>query len=242
LESGHFRVIGSWNLVIDTIWQSITLVIGSYLLGSAPVLAALARISGVQISGDYHISLWGEAGRAVGLLGIVLDAAKGALPILAGTLLRLDIAIITLAGLAAVTGQMWPVFSRFNGEKGNTPGVAMAASLAILPCAIGAIAWAIAAAMKTLPRLWKKRSLNEWTRFGGPVSNCLPIGMIVGFFIIPFASAAFKEPPVVTAGFAVLFILLIVRRVTAGLAADLKGAGSAWGIIFNRMLLDRSHR
>jgi glycerol-3-phosphate acyltransferase PlsY len=227
---------------IDSMCQSAALIICSYLLGSAPVLPALARIRGVRISGDYHISLWGEAGRAVGLIGIVLDAAKGALPIFAGKLLHFDIAIITLAGLAAVTGQMWPVFSGFKGEKGNTPGVAMSASLAILPCAIGAIAWAIAAAIKTLPRLWRKRSLNEWTRFGGPVSNCLPIGMIAGFFIIPFASVAFSEPPAVTAGFALLFILLIIRRITAGLTSDLKGPGSVWSIIFNRMLLDRSHR
>jgi acyl phosphate:glycerol-3-phosphate acyltransferase len=224
-------------------WQDILLIIGAYLLGSAPHLVALGRMRGIKMDGDRHILLWSKGGRALGFTGVILDVAKGAIPVLAGRLLHFDIAITTAAGVAVVIGQMWPVFNRFDGEKGNSIGAGMALSLAMKPFLVAAVVFAIGAGIKLLPRLWRNRqTLNEWTRFGGPTSISLPVGMIAGFLVLPFASWGFHEPAAVTVGFAILFILLIIRRITAGLKADLKGKRNTGSIIINRMLLDRSFR
>ena len=224
-------------------WGEILLIAGAYLLGSAPHLAALGKLRGISLEGDMHINLWRKGGRLIGLAGILLELAKGAIPVLAGKALHYDTLIVTLAGLAVVMGQMWPVFSRFNGEKGNSIGAGMAAALAIKPLLIAIIPFAIGAGIKTLPRLFiKRQSLNEWTKFGGPPSISLPLGMGTGFLVLPIASWGFGAPAAVTAGFAVLFILIIIRRVTAGLSVDLKDKTNVSGIILNRILYDRSYR
>ena len=224
-------------------WQNIALIIGAYLLGSVPHLAALGRTRGLRISGDHHLTLWARGGRALGFTGVVLDIIKGVIPVLAAKLFGFDIMITTIAGLAAVIGQMWPVFARFSGEKGNSIGVGVAAVLSIKALLIAVILFAVGAGFKLLPRLWRQRqNLNEWTRFGGPPSISLPLGMITGFLVLPVASWAFHEPAAVTTGFAILFILLVIRRATAGLKADLKAEKNTARIIIYRILLDRSHR
>lgn len=224
-------------------WKDVLMVAGAYLLGSIPHLMLLGKASGVQMDEDLHITLWQKGGRALGLTGIILDIAKGVTPVLTARLLGFDIVTVTAAGIAAAVGQMWPVFARFNGEKGNTIGVGVSAPLAIKPFLISIIAYAIGAGIKTLPRLWRQRqTVNQWTKFGGPPSNSLPLGMIAGFLILPLASWGFHEPLAVTIGLAILFILIVIRRITAGLGADLNNKGKLRSIIINRMLFDRSYR
>lgn len=224
-------------------WQEIILIAGAYLLGSVPHLAILGKMRGIELDGDLHINLWLRGGRALGLSGIIIELIKGITPILVGKALDFSIVVITLAGLAVVIGQMWPIFSHFDGEKGNSIGAAVAGALAFKPLLVAAIAFATGAGIKVLPRLFKNRqSLNQWTKFGGPPSICLPLGMGIGFLILPIASWCFGEPAAVTTGFVVLFLLIIIRRVTAGLSADLKTKANLGSIIINRILYDRSFR
>jgi len=105
------------------------LVIGAYLLGSAPQLSALASLRHASLSGDYHMSLWYKAGKWIAVMGILLEFIKGAIPVLIGHFLDINLTVVAVAGLAVVCGQMWPVFHKFSGEKGNTTGVGMAAAL-----------------------------------------------------------------------------------------------------------------
>lgn len=223
-------------------WADIALIIGAYLLGAAPHLAALGKLRGVKLDGDLHINLWRRGGRLIGLLGILLEFAKGVTPVLVGKHLGFSLLVVALAGLAVVIGQMWPVFSRFDGEKGNSIGIGMAGALAPLPLAVAVIFFATGALTKALPRLWKSRSLNEWTRFESPPSLSLPLAMAIGFLVLPVASWLLAEPPVITAGFSALFILIMVRRLTAGLKADLTPVKTSLrSILLNRLLFDRSY-
>ena len=224
-------------------WGEIALVLGAYLLGSAPHLSALGRLRGVKLEGDLHQSLWQKGGRVVGGIGIVVDLAKGVIPILAGRSLGFNLWAVVIAGLAAVVGQMWPVFSRFDGEKGNSIGLAMSGALVPMALFIALIPVVIGAGVRTIPRLLSSRkSVAERLKFGGPPSLSLPIGMAVGFLVLPLASWWLKEPFVVTLGFSVLFVLIMLRRLTAGLKRDLRADSSVGDVLVNRLLYDRSYR
>ena len=222
---------------------NVALILGAYLLGSVPHLLFLGRLRGIDLEGDLHISLWRKGGRLVGTMGILGEFAKGVTPVLVGRSLGFDLSIVVLAGLAVVSGQMWPIFSRFDGEKGNSIGLAMAGALAPKILFIALVPIVIAVAIRTVPRLLDtSQSLNERLKFGGPPSRSEPLGMAIGFLTLPVASWWLGEPLAITSGYIALFILIMIRRLTAGLRADLAVNTDIRGILLNRFLYDRSYR
>ena len=163
-------------------WADIALIVGAYLLGSVPHLLILAKLRRVNLDGDFHISLWQSGGRLTGFIGILVEFIKGFTPVLVGKGLDFSLPIIALAGLAAVIGQMWPIFSRFDGEKGNSIGLAMAAALAPRPILIALVPIVVAVIIRTVPRLRDtSKARNDRSMFGGPPSRSLPLGMATGF-------------------------------------------------------------
>jgi hypothetical protein len=66
--------------------------------------------------------------------------------------------------------------------------------------------------------------------------------MAIGFLVMPIASWRLGEPLVINVGLLALFVLIMVRRLTAGLKADLKANTEIRGILINRLLYDRSYR
>ena len=225
------------------IWVNVAFVVGSYLLGSAPHLHALVKLRGIKIEGDLHIGLWRRAGRLTGTAGILGDLVKGAIPILVGRSLGFELSIIVLAGLAVVSGQMWPVFLGFDGEKGNSTGLAMVAVLTPKTLLFGILPVLIGLAIRTVPRLLDStKSVNERLKFGGPPSQSLPLGMSIAFVLLPLISWWLGEPMEITLGCLTLFVLIMVRRLTAGLREDLRPSANVRSILITRLLLDRSYR
>lgn len=203
----------------------------------------LARLTGIdpRKEADLHIALWRKAGRGVGAVAILGDFAKGAIPVVVGTALGLPLCAVAFSGVAAVAGQMWPLFQGFNGEKGNTTGLAMAAALAYKPLLIALIPMAAGVTIRTVPRLLESRhSLNERLKLGGPPSRSLPLGMAIGFGMLAPISWWLEEPPVITYSFLLLFILIMVRRLTADLKSDLAAVRDRKRLLINRLLFDRS--
>ena len=98
-------------------WADVALILGAYLLGSMPHLSTLAKLRGIELDGDYHISLWERAEPLLWFIGILGEFAKGAIPVLIARGLGFSLPMVALAGLAAVSGQMWPIFSRLDGER-----------------------------------------------------------------------------------------------------------------------------
>ena len=222
-------------------WNNIALVLGAYFLGSAPHLLALGKLCNVTMDGDLHINLWRRGGRLVGFIGILLDMAKGVTPVLVGKGLGFDLAVVTLAGIAVVVGQMWPVFSRFHGEKGNSTGLAMALALVPKALAIALVPIVIGAGFRTVPRMMNtQQSLNERLQLGGPPSRSLPLGMAIGFLVLPLASWWLGQPSEVTLGCGALFVLIVLRRLTNRLKGDIEADTSVLSTLLNRLLYDRS--
>jgi glycerol-3-phosphate acyltransferase PlsY len=160
--------------------------------------------------------------------------------------------MVAAAGVAAVIGQMWPVFQKFDGEKGNTVGGGVILGMTmwltghgypqaylvfivtITPALIGFL-------IRTVPRFMASgQTMNERFMLGGPASNSLPLGMITAFAVTPIASWLLNQPIEMTLGFVAIFLVLVLRRLTAGVRADLKPGVSTGSILLNRFLYDRS--
>jgi len=175
----------------------ILLIIASYFLGAMPFMIMIGRMRGVDLSRepDLHHALWYKVGRPWGILGFLLDILKGVVPVLAGFLLGFPLVVNAPAGLAALCGQMWPVFRKFDGERGNTVsvGINFTLSLAYGVPIIFIIALAIAMAgffIRTALR-WKASgsNLDERLRLGGSPSLVFPLAVIIGFASCPVSSA-----------------------------------------------------
>ena len=217
---------------------AVIIVIASYLLGALPQLKWLARLRGAELTGDFHEGLWNKGGKALAIVGIVTEFLKGVLPVLVTRALGYGDLTAMSAGVAAVCGQMWPVFSRFDGEKGNSIGIAMLLTLNFKPAAIALVFPVLAIIFRVAPRLIAKSGNKPL--IGGPYSRALPVGMALYFLSQPFLNWVLGYRPELIWGTAVLFILIIIRRATAGLSADIKTSSDIKSVLFNRILFDRS--
>ena len=221
--------------------SDLAFILGAYLLGSVPHLYLLGLLCGKRLSGDLHHELWRQCGRLIWVLAVLLEVARGVLTILIGRWLHLDIAVVVAGGLAVVVGQMWPIFHHFDGEKGNSIGAAVAVTLTPLPFLVALVPMLTGLLIRTIPRfLNKEQTMSEKLRFGGPPSNSFPLGMILGFAVLPLAAWALGESTAVVLAYGVLFTLILLRRATAGLSEDIDKGKKLLPVIFTRLLYDRA--
>jgi glycerol-3-phosphate acyltransferase PlsY len=121
---------------------------------------------------------------------------------------------------------MWPVFHQFDGGRANatTWGFQLAADFVAF--FIGWIPVIVAAVLRITVRPRPRRLL--------PIANLLSYAV--------FPAVIWEQEgvtPTVLAGIAAL-ILIVVRRMTAGIGKDLATGAPAARIILNRVLFDRS--
>jgi glycerol-3-phosphate acyltransferase PlsY len=222
------------------VFLNMVFILCAYLLGAFPHLRILAGLKGLSQEGDLHLAFMAQGKRSLAIIGVIIDIAKGIIVIVTGNLLDLDIAVIAFGGLSAVAGQMWPVFFRFDGEKGNSIAVGFIAALtpqAFLVIAIPMLAGVIG---KIVSPDNSGKPVKERLKFSGSQSLSLPVGMAAAFLTAPLIVALFSYPAIVSWSYAVLFILIMIRRITAGLKNDLSGNPVNINIIKNRILYDRS--
>ncbi|MBI5561202.1 MAG: glycerol-3-phosphate 1-O-acyltransferase PlsY [Deltaproteobacteria bacterium] len=102
----------------------IIFIIFGYLLGSVPsgiIVAGFYGAADPRTVGSGNIgatNVGRAAGRGAGLITLGLDILKGAVPALAAMYVANDDMVVSLAGLSAVLGHLFPVFLRFRGGKG----------------------------------------------------------------------------------------------------------------------------
>jgi glycerol-3-phosphate acyltransferase PlsY len=203
----------------------------AYLVSSISVPYWIARRAGVdlQATGARKLggsNLWRTVGPIAGLVGGLLDAAKGIVAVLGATAAGLGTETALACGVAAVAGQMWPVFHRFDGGRANATGWGFA--LAADPLAAVAMAIPVLAAA----------GLRLVT--GRRVSRIVPVGNLASFAVWP--AVIWEQQgttPAVIAGVAV-FALILLRRLTADLRDDLATGASAARVLWNRAMFDRS--
>ena len=225
----------------------ITLIVGAYLFGALPVLYWIGRAGGVNIllEGDAHSTLWKKVGYKAGLAGVLWDIFKG--PVFPLIALSLDMSSVTigLSGLAVMAGQMWPVFFGFkHGEMGNTTGIGasfgiapIAMCFAAIPIAIGALTRVIKGKGKPIAGEDKDQSRLSGT------SDSMPLGMLTGFTVLPFAAWLCHTDLAIVLTFVALIFLIVIRRMTANLLPEIRAGlkTSLVSVLWNRFLYDRSY-
>ena len=114
----------------------IVIVIVAYLIGSIPFgylivrrkIGADIRQTGSGGTGATNVSR--RAGKAAGILTLLLDAAKGSAAVLIAKAVAGDDWVIAAAAIAALVGHIFPVWLGFRGGKGVATAVGIFAVLA----------------------------------------------------------------------------------------------------------------
>lgn len=107
----------------------IIVVVVAYLLGSIPFGYLIVRgKSGADIretgsGGTGATNVSRRAGKAAGVLTLLLDAAKGCVAVLIAKAFGGDDWVIAAAAIAALVGHMFPVWLGFRGGKGVATGL-----------------------------------------------------------------------------------------------------------------------
>lgn len=113
----------------------IVLVLGAFLLGSIPWGYLFGRwIGGIDLrtvgsGGTGATNALRTMGRKVSVAVLLLDAAKGAMPIVVGRELGIDPWWLAAAAVAAVAGHCWSPWIGFKGGKGVATGAGAAIAL-----------------------------------------------------------------------------------------------------------------
>ena len=119
--------------------RSLLVVIAAYLIGSIPFgylivrkkLGGDIRETGSGGTGATNVSR--RAGKAAGVLTLLLDAAKGSAAVLIAKTMTGDEWVIAFAAIAALVGHIFPVWLGFRGGKGVATGVGIFLVLAPIP-------------------------------------------------------------------------------------------------------------
>lgn len=120
----------------------------SYLVGSVPSAVIAARLAGrpdprtvgTRNAGSTNVAL--TVGPAAGIAVLVADLLKGALCGFAGLLVGGPL-VGDLAGLAAIAGQVWPLFAGFRGGKGAATTLGGYIGVAPALAVIGLATWGV---------------------------------------------------------------------------------------------------
>ncbi len=206
-------------------------VVLSYLGGSVSFPALFARAKGIDLRRSGSRKLGGsnlirQAGTPLGVAAGVLDGLKGIVAVLVARALGLPLEIQLAGGVAAVAGQLWPVFHGFDGGRANATGWGFA-------IAVDGIAALIMAVPVASALLLRAAVPSHPTRL-------LPTGALASFAVWP--AVIWEQEgttPKVVAGLAVLALILL-RRLTAGLRDDLATGAPLARILTNRALFDRT--
>jgi glycerol-3-phosphate acyltransferase PlsY len=203
----------------------------AYIVGSISFPYAIARLYGVDLrrSGSRKLggsNLMRTVGYVPGIVGGVLDAAKGFAAVMLARALGLPLEIQLACGIAAIAGQMWPVFHRFDGGRANSTGWGFA--IAADP---------VAALIMFVPVV-ASLALNLIVR--PRPTRLLPLASVLSFGVFP--AVIWEQEgttPTVLAGLVVL-ALIVIRRITAGVRDDRATGASLARVLANRALFDRS--
>jgi glycerol-3-phosphate acyltransferase PlsY len=184
----------------------VVLIVGAYLLGSVPfglLMVRLATGRDVRREGSGNIgatNVFRTAGAVLGGVVLLLDAAKGGLPVWLARQIDAAPAAAAAAGLAAIVGHNWPVFLRGKGGKGIATTYGALLALSPLTAGIAATVWIAVVAL---------------TRFAS-------LGSLLGVASVPLAMVAVGEPfphvvfGVTSAGLATYRHRANIQRLIAG--------------------------
>lgn len=207
----------------------VLLLLGSYLLGSVPAAYLVTRWSrGIDIrqygSGNVGATnVVATASKRWSIPVIVFDLVKGMVVVYIAKLIGLEVYQQVMVGIAVIVGHNWPVFLGFNGGRGLLTTLGVAFTLAPW-LALILVVFAFA-----------------WTPF-----KQLALGTLCAMILLPIFSWFLSEPlgierAPLTLGFVAIFLLLVIRRLTAP-KTSVSASVPPHQLLLNRLLFDRDIR
>jgi glycerol-3-phosphate acyltransferase PlsY len=124
----------------------------AYLVGAIPFGLLMGKMAGVDVrdSGSRNIGATNVtrlAGKKFGVFTLLLDAAKGLLPMVIAQAAGLASDTVLLCGAAAFAGHCYPVYLRFRGGKGVATALGIFLFLDLIAVAGGVLLFVIAVAV-----------------------------------------------------------------------------------------------
>ena len=193
-----------------------------YLYGSLPVNEALAKRKGTNLRkvGTGNVgagNLWQTSGAMSGMIGGAFDVGKGALPSIVAGGLGLGKGVGCAGSVAGLIAQMWPVFKKFDGGRGNSSAIGLALTLSPKSFLMALIPMLAGGAIRSLPIMmrndltWKQRM-----KFPSKSTDEVPLGMLAGWVGMPLFAWLMNEPKPVVRALLAMAIAIVVRRITGG--------------------------
>ena len=207
------------------IW--IALILGAYLLGSVPAAYLVVRLSrriDLRQYGTGQVgagNLWRMTSWKLGLPVGVFDFSKGLVMVWVAQLLDLSVAQQIIVGAAAIIGHNWSVFLRFHGGR----GVATAVGVVFILPFINEIT------------PWPSLALLTILIVGTVATRSSPIPVLFSMASLPLVSL-FYEPLFVTLSFLAIFLIVVIRRLTARRRITTVPVSNK-RLLFNRLFFDR---
>lgn len=175
----------------------ISVLIASYLIGAIPCGVILTRLAGkgdVRNAGSGNIgatNVYRVAGKKLGILTLIGDALKGALPVLfASLVLHFPEWAVAAVAAAAFLGHCYPVYLGFKGGKGVA--TALGIYLVLSPLAV-LIAMLVFAGV-----LWKYRFVS--------------LASIIAAALLPFLVLFINRSHALLAASLLISIMVILRH------------------------------
>lgn len=168
-------------------------VVAAYLLGSVPFGIVIARLYGgvdPRKTGSGNIgatNVGRSVGKTAGLLTLALDLMKGGAPVLLAPLLRSDPAFVSLVGLAAFGGHLFPVYLGFRGGKGVATAFGVMLVIAPVAALLSAAVFAVVLALKryvSLGSIIAASAMPVLLSFMPRYRAFVPLGVAVAVLII----------------------------------------------------------
>lgn len=211
--------------------MAVPAIVMTYLASSLSFPWLVARAHGVDLRRVGSRKLGGSnlaktVGLVPGIVGGVLDGAKGSAAVLVTGALGMPLETQLGCGIAAIVGQMWPVFHRFDGGRANATGWGFALAADPIAALIMGVPIALGLVVRPLVRPRPTR--------------LFPLASLLSFGIFPAVIWEQEGVTPTVVGGLVVLALILIRRLSAGLRDDLATGAPVARIIANRALYDRS--
>lgn len=221
-------------------------IVGAYLYGSIPLVWYIARLKGYDLR-RYGSGNVGGGNLAIatgfwpGFIGSVWDFSKGIIPILCGHyLLGLSLGALCLAGVAALAGQMWSVWTGFYGGR----GVSVSLAIVLIFFSLSFITWMVLLAFVPFIIAVVVRSIIADSKKTKAQTRIVPLCALLSFALVPIVASLSGDSYVITVTFSFILLLLVIRRLTADIDSALKertDKEKVRDVLINRLLYDRNH-
>lgn len=157
--------------------QYIVYTVISYLVGSIPIGLILSKIKGKdpRMVGSGNIgatNVMRTAGKALGIITLIGDAAKGFIPVSIALFTGQQESLIAVVGLATFIGHLYPLYLRFKGGKGVATALGVYIAVSPLSVLISIIVFVLA--------------LVKW--------RYVSLGSLIGTGVMPISLMIFKLP------------------------------------------------